>query len=124
MHYEEDWLMRQINVMTNLIFQALLKKEVKTEEIFETDLTKISRHIHKLLDLGEINESENYLFDNMEMNNLEYLKLGVKFYERLNEMTDEELKDKNFSRKEIEMGLKELMEVYGLDYLNVDLSSL
>ena len=42
------------------------------------------------------------------------LALAFDFYDRLNKMTDEELEQNDFSREEIDSGLRDVMKLYEL----------
>lgn len=48
------------------------------------------------------------------MLNKDHILLTLDFYDRLNGLSDEFLENNNFSRKEIEMGLKEIAQRFGI----------
>lgn len=54
------------------------------------------------------------LFEEVDTNDIKYLELALDFYNRLNEMDDEFLENNNFSRKEVEEGLKDLLKEFGI----------
>ncbi len=65
-----------------------------------------------LLEQGKINEAENLLFENLDTDNKRYMELALDFYERLNNFEDDFLEENNFSREEIEEGLKEIFKKF------------
>lgn len=74
----------------------------------------LHRRLLQLLKEGKINEAENMLFEEVDTNDIKYLELALDFYNRLNEMDDEFLENNNFSRKEVEEGLKDLLKEFGI----------
>ena len=63
---------------------------------------------------GQLGQAEDLLYANFDRENLNYLRLGLNFYETLNAMEDETLEAANFSRAEVEEGLQELMRRWGI----------
>lgn len=116
MGYKQDWVIRQIDNMVRLVSKLIFNKDLIQYEIrnynnlSETD--KIYQEIQKLLKDEKICEAEDLLFENIDKNNEDCLKLSIDFYYNLNELEDEKLEKCNFSRKEIEEGLNEILEIY------------
>lgn len=114
MFYQEDWLMRQIQSLVQFIARVVFNKAYIVYEIFDernlsqTDI--IFTHILKLLANFNICAAENMLLANYEQS-ADYLKLSIDFYQRLNDMSDYELESNNFSREEIDDGLKHIMKM-------------
>lgn len=119
MIYREDYLIRQIK---GLIETVSLGLKGRTKERLEEDQSiEFGRELWDALDRDDINSAEDYLFRSLDREDLKYLKLGLRFYDKINELTDRDLEEKNFSREEIMMGLKDLLDFYGLSYLKLDL---
>ena len=78
----------------------------------ETDA--LALRLSLLLDAGDYNGAENALFDAVETGAPKALELAVDVYARLNQLTDEKLKAGDYSRKEIEDGLQDVMDRYGV----------
>nr|WP_300003898.1 DUF6483 family protein [Tissierella sp.] len=116
--YQQDWLMRQIESITNMIAKFIFKKERVDYEIVEIPHFEATNFLYKkllaLLNEGRINEAENLLFKSLDKTNLNYLSIGLDFYSRLNKFTDEELETFNFSRGELKKGLEDLGQVFGV----------
>ena len=74
--------------------------------------------MHKeLLDLiskKKINEAEDLLFEKFNSNDNRQIMVAIDFYQRLNAFDDEDLKESNFSRKEIEEGLRDVANEAGI----------
>lgn len=79
----------------------------------KTDL--IYKEIMQLLRELRINEAENLLYDSIDRYNTNYIKIALEFYDRLNELNDEDLEKGNFTRAEIKMGLMDIMEIFNID---------
>lgn len=116
--YEQDYIIRLVRNMVKIIAKAFLGKEgakyeiTDKEKLTQTDL--LHRKLLQLLKEGKINEAENMLFEEVDTNDIKYLELALDFYNRLNEMDDEFLENNNFSRKEVEEGLKDLLKEFGI----------
>ncbi|OLS03080.1 DUF6483 family protein [Tissierella creatinophila] len=121
--YKEDWLIRQIKNTIRIIMWILFKRKSVEYEIVDeynykkTDL--LHKEILKLLSELKINKAENLLFETIDSGDLNFLRLSLDFYNRLNGLSDEELKKGNFAREEIEMGLNDILEIYGVKDLNI-----
>ena len=123
MGFQDDWIMRQIEMMTRFVANVVFgKKESEvtyeligdiknTETLTDTDL----RHIRlcTLIREGKIYEAEYELYENMVYSN-EYIKLSTDFYSRLNRLSDEELENGNFSRDEVYEGYIDMMSRLGV----------
>jgi len=116
--FQQDWAKRQIKVITDAIAMIIFRKAEISYEIqdeadhSETDMLFV--RLNKKLDDDNINEAEDMLFEAINPNDTNYLLLAVDFYQRLNEKSDDELELCGFSRSEIEDGLNEIMEIFGI----------
>lgn len=115
---EQDYIIRMIKQ----IIQAILKlvfgidTDSPTAELLEN--AKASDTLHRLtemIDSGNINSAENELYEKISSDNDLDLKVGILFYSYLNDKSDDFLSKNNFSRGEIELGLRNLVSMYGLD---------
>lgn len=116
--YQQDWMMRQIGDMVNVIVRIVFKQNTIKYEITndessaETDL--LYKELIELLNSLKINEAEDLLFKRIKTNDLNYLKIAVDFYNRLNELSDEQLEKADFSRDEIKSGLEDISKKFGV----------
>ena len=123
MPFHEDWLMRQIETMVSAIISVIFHTSPKSEEI-GTEM-KISTAVGSgqrdtilaFLQQGEICGAENWLYENMDEDDISWLYTAVYFYSEINKLSDEYLAAHNFSREEIESGLSEVCGLYGLEWL-------
>ena len=124
--FEQDYIMRQIREMIQVIFKFLfgieaetLLSEFTTMELQRSEMleTKEEKDIlEKMLDMtdkGNINEAENLLFELLD-NNKGSLKTALLFYSALNDKTDDFLENNGFSREEIKQGLFQVMDRYDI----------
>ena len=123
MYYHEDWLMRQIETMVSAVISVLFHKNQKTESIetetIDSDAVDSGRQeaIIAFLQEGKICEAEDWLYENMNEDDMSWLHTAVYFYSRINTLSDEYLAAHNFSREEIEAGLSEVCGLYGFEWL-------
>ena len=69
--------------------------------------------LKKLVAEGKFNEGENFLFEEAKKNiTPRVFNIVTWFYETLNEKEDEELLKANFTREEIEDGLKDFKKIF------------
>lgn len=115
---KQDFLLRQIESLAMSLSKIFFNKEMvnyeadNKESNSQTDI--LYKKLHNLLLEGNINEAEDLLFDNIDKSDINYLKLGIDFYTTLNKFEDKVLEEHNYSREEIEQGLKDLSKEYGM----------
>lgn len=116
--FEEDYIMRLIKEMVRFILKLIfgINSESATEELLEdTESKEKYKHLQSLLDIGEINEAENELFDLVDISNQRTLAIALLFYSDLNEKDDDYLEAHDFSREEVRDGLQAVVSRFGLD---------
>ena len=121
--YHQDWLMRQIETISRYVFSCLLGRRselssdihLETERQTSGDTTPLSFRLAALVKEGRFCEAEDLLWAAVDEGDPEALTAGLRFYNDLNELSDETLKRCVFPRDEILSGLKELCAAYGYD---------
>jgi len=121
--YQQDWIMRQIRSMTQAIARIIFKKETVEYDITDKTNTEATNWLYKeLLNLIEnlnINQAENLLFEKLETHDIKYLEIAIDFYDRLNELSDEQLEKGDFTREEIKIGLNDVLKLFGINVSDV-----
>ena len=123
MNVHEDWLMRQIETMVSAVISVLFHTNQKTESIetetIVSDAVDSGRQeaIIAFLQEGKICEAEDWLYENMNEDDMSWLDIAIYFYSEINKLSDEYLAAHNFSREEIEAGLSEVCGLYGFEWL-------
>lgn len=118
--FEQDYIMRLIKEIVRMIIKILfnIDTEKPTEELLnEAEKRKELDKLLALVENGNINEAENILYEMSSDRSMEDLKLALIFYSYLNDKSDDFLEKNNFSREEIEDGLKDIISIYGLGNL-------
>lgn len=64
--------------------------------------------------MGKINEDENQLFEKFNFKDNRHIMVEIDFYQRLNNLDNEFLQANNFSREEIEEGLRDIAKRSGI----------
>ncbi|MBQ8135384.1 MAG: hypothetical protein IJ192_13420 [Clostridia bacterium] len=123
MGFQDDWMMRQIEMLTRFVANVVFSKkesEVKYEivgNVNDSDSLKKTDELHlalcHMIQESRIGEAEDMLFDNMEYSD-KYIELASDFYSRLNSLSDAELETADFSREEIYDGYIEIMSLLGV----------
>ena len=121
MLYQEDWFMRQIEAMTRAIAQLVLHRELgsETSETFRTDLNARSGPLDKLLSGGEIGAAEDWLFENMDTSDPEWLEIALHFYLHLSKIPESDLRAKDLSQEEVLRGLQDVCRAFGYEELPI-----
>lgn len=116
---QEDWIMRQIENMVSFLTTIVLKHNSTTIESLESSAqtNDIREELEKRIQNGDIGGAENLLFEKMEKGNDAHLKLAIDFYKKLNTLDDKTLEDGGFSRQEIEEGLRDAADFFGVTVL-------
>lgn len=121
MDFEQDYIMRLIKQMVAALISVILGKENKTYELPLEDQYKSSegllRELLTMVNEGKINEAENLLYEKLEQDNKKDIENAILFYSYINELDNDFLEKCNYSRDEIEMGLKEVVKKAGMEGL-------
>lgn len=121
MDFEQDYIMRMIRQMVAALISVILGKENKIYELPLEDQYKSSegllRDLLTMVNDGKINEAEYLLYESFEQDNKKYIENAILFYSYLNELDNVFLEKCNYSRDEIEMGLKEIAKKSGMEGL-------
>ncbi|MEF2783841.1 MAG: DUF6483 family protein [Clostridium sp.] len=116
--FENDWIMRQIESMTDMLGKVLLHKD-KTKIIEEDEFgdDKVRNYYHKsqeLIKQKKYKEAITYIKENFSTGNMDYLKAVLSCFDQLNVLTEKELEEGNYSRQELYNDLEFITEQYGI----------
>lgn len=116
--FENDWIMRQIEGMTDMLGKVLLhreKSEIRVEdELSDEDVKKYHKEIQKLLKEKKYSEAIQYLRENFATGSMEYLKVALSAFDQLNSLREPELQEGGYSRQELYNDLEFITEQYGI----------
>ena len=110
---EKDYIMRMIKEMVRVLFSLVFGKkyvsvELKKENKYEVSGKKLKSFLD-MIDLGQINEAENILLDNIDYTNKEEVMAAALFYQYLSEKDNEFLENNNYTKEEVLSGFKQLL---------------
>ncbi len=116
--YKQDYIMRIISNLIKYLSIIIFGKDTATYELSVDENYRESDELHKrlliLLSNGKINEAEDLLFAKINPKDNRQMMVAIDFYQRLNNFEDDFLQENNFSREEIEEGLKEIANKAGI----------
>lgn len=121
MQFSQDWIVRQIQMIAQFLAKLLFGKDTSEyiiedeENLNGTDL--LYKALCAKLEKGDICGAEDILFEALENGGKENLEVAIDFYAKLNNMSDAELEKADFSREEVEEGLKNAAAMFGLEDL-------
>lgn len=111
----EDWMMRQVETMARSIAMLVFHKEdTAYVPAGDAEADGLHRELMRRLEAGDICGGEDLLFEAAEEGTPGCLEAGVDFYARLNELSDARLEEAGFGRDEIQEGLRDLSERFGV----------
>ena len=120
--FENDYILRQIEMMTGFLAKLIFGKESPEYELLfdgeENPLGEgeLALKLRRMIELGEINEAENLLFDSIESEQKpEYLEIAIDFYDRLSKLDEAKLARCDFCLAEVLEGLENVKEKYGIE---------
>lgn len=119
MFMQQDWFMRQIEMLAAAIAQLVFGRSEVLHELREEvrdaagDLPP-EREPMTLLKSGRLGAGEDLLFHTLDPADREDLLFAVDFYREANRLSDEALAAQNFTRDELWDGLHEVMALYGV----------
>ena len=123
MAFQQDWVMRQIEMLVQFVARTIFHQDsISYDIIDESNLSQPDLIYNKLRELiaeREICEAENLLFENLDKDDNKSLALALDFYQNINRMTDDELEAHNFSRQEINDGVREILHMFNISTLNL-----
>ena len=118
MELEKDYILRMIKDLTKSIAHLILgKSEIEYELPEESEYSRVDTLYVKLIELvnmGQINEAEDLLFDEINPSDMRQFEMAMSFYLYLNAFGDDYLEKNNYSRDEITEGIRSICKEYGV----------
>ena len=91
--FENDWIMRQIEGMTDMLGKVLLHRE-KSEIRVEEELSDLREYF--------------------ATGSMEYLKVALSAFDQLNSLSESELQEGGYTRQELYNDLEFITQQYGI----------
>lgn len=118
MAYENDVIMRQVRDMARMLAKILFGKDTPTYELEQNEIQTSSDDLYSrliaMVKQGKINQAENVLYDELDRDEDSTIEVALGFYDYLNELPVEFLAMNEYSREEINEGIKALADRKGL----------
>ena len=111
--------MNQFANLTSALIKMMFKEDVaaipdgKFPPASEPYL--VLARMRQLVEEKKINTAENMLFDVFDKAKPYYVRIGLEFYNRISQLSDEELEAADFSVEEIGEGIKDMLDFYGIN---------
>jgi hypothetical protein len=116
--FEQDYVMRQIQQLSKALAKILFSIDAESPSsslIKDMEARSAADNLLRKIDSGNINEAEYELFALIENRTMDNLLAGIVFYSYLNEKDDDYLEINDFSRDDVENGIRHLLSEYGLE---------
>jgi hypothetical protein len=118
MYYQKDYLMRLIEDIVRIIAKIFFGKDYKRYEIVDDMLLSQTdlwyRQLMGLVAERRLGEAEDLLHDGIDTNKPDHMSVALDVYLAMNALSDEELEAVDFSREEIQDGLKQACKLFGV----------
>ena len=115
--FEQDYIMRQIKEMVAVIMKAVFGAELESADTVTAHAQSSgggeNDTLFRMIDSGRIREAERMLFDSIDAVTAANLLKGFTFYQYLAQLDDDFLEAHDYSRNEIEEGVKRLAALFG-----------
>lgn len=118
--FEQDYIMRQIQQIIQILMKIIFKIDTASPEVFlikEIGKREQAYDMLRNIDSGNIAEAEQMLFTTIKNRTLDDLLVALVFYSHLNEKDDDFFETNNYSRSYVENSIKRLLSEYGLEHL-------
>ena len=119
MVYEQDYILRQIEILMQGIRRVFFGKREKGAAAFAVSGALPGAlwytRVLERQEAGDVNGAENLLFALMDPAEPQGLLAALDFYNRLRRIPEERLLESGFSLAEVEQGLLDAAALYGLD---------
>ena len=125
MFIQQDWLMRQIEMMVSTVLRLagleLSQESAQGEELRQSGSDdrkgssgQLAQALTSLLRQGQLGKAEDLLFEHLDPEDESVLAAALDFYRQANALTDGELEAQGFTREELLEGLSQVAKRYGL----------
>lgn len=118
---KNDYIMRKIEEWISMILEFVFKidKNSSPEKLLKLEESKeILKDLKSKIDIGNINEAEDSLFEMLKHKTQDSLLIGLFFYSYLNEKDSKFLNEHDFERDEIKTGIKDLLNEFNMNNLS------
>ena len=123
--FEQDYIMREIDIMIRMIMKLVFGKERKSDsalwqEVFGSlrDKNGEPDDLVRLLNEKRLKEAEGVLFERITNRRQDDLLTGLAFYDYLQSLSPEELEISKYTPEDAAAGMKHLLQTYGLGQMN------
>lgn len=118
---KNDYIMRKIEEWISMILEFVFKidKNSSPEKLLKLEESKeVLKDLKSKIDIGNINEAEDSLFEMLKYKTQDSLLIGLLFYSYLNEKDSKFLNEHDFERDEIKTGIKDLLNEFNMNNLS------
>ncbi|MCI8388894.1 MAG: hypothetical protein HFE63_10585 [Clostridiales bacterium] len=110
--------MNQLYQLCAFLAKAMFKKDspIIPDNAFPPNSEPgiVLTRIRQLVEEKNINTAENLLFDAFNIQKPYFVAIGLEFYARISEFSDEELEAADFSREEINEGIGDMLKFHNV----------
>ena len=118
---KNDYIMRKIEEWISMILEFVFKidKNSSPEKLLKLEESKeVLKDLKSKIDIGNINEAEDSLFEMLKHKTQDSFLIGLLFYSYLNEKDSKFLNEHDFERDEIKTGIKDLLNEFNMNNLS------
>lgn len=114
----EDFLLKQIKSVAQVIAKILFKKDSFSYELPQngnySEDDNLFIELNNMLAENKINQAEDKLFSSLNPKSMAHLQIALSFYEKLSAMPKAQLEQNNFSQEEVEQGFFDVLKLYNI----------
>ncbi|MBQ2800318.1 MAG: hypothetical protein IJF03_02890 [Lachnospiraceae bacterium] len=115
--FQNDYIMRMIREMIRTLIKLLCNIDLEKTEDLQLDKEAAEKlsGLKELVDNSLVENAENEMLEGLNTENKQDFLVALLFYQYLNEKSNDFLDSCNFSREEVEDGLKTVVKLYGYE---------
>ena len=102
--------------MIQAILAVALGISANEQTATQIEDSSYGKMLEKMIDDGDICAAEDLLFNDLDQSDLSWLQIALDFYSKLNNCSDDYLAMHDFSREEIDQGLRYICTLFGYDF--------
>ncbi|MEG2328550.1 DUF6483 family protein [Anaerorhabdus sp.] len=118
---QEDYFIKLIKDCIKFFAKLIFNNSIEEieEQLSESEMDDLSRYLN-LFDAGKVDEVKILVKNLAKNNQFDTAKVGILFFLKINEYSNQELLDKNYSRNMLEKDISDFMNSYGYgDIVNI-----
>ncbi len=118
---QEDYFIKLIKDCIKFFAKLVFNNSIEEieEQVSQSEMDDLNIYLN-LYDDGKVDEAKELMRNSSKSNQFDTAKVGILFFREINEYSNQELLDKNYSRNMLKKDISDFMNSYGYgDIVNI-----